>query len=267
MYSLAEQPINWLAYNQPPANILEGKYQGQGFINLAQKELIKVLPQYIHVDQHVTVGRFLHNLKLKKEACVFGLHKTIERDQYILFSEPALFHPNVRVLVAKEKARELNLNNQIDLKLLLGGYNLTTNLIESRSYGKVIDLLVKDYPNNVFYRSSHSNSALFKMLDRGRFDFMITYPSAANYALKNLELKNEYVLLPIKGIPLYVVSGIGCSKSQWGEQAIADINVALTKVVRTQSYFNALSSWVNNGLEYDEFRKSYNEKFVTLSEN
>jgi len=204
---------------------------------------------------------------LKKNACVFGLHKDIEREQYILFSDPALFHPNVRVLITKEKAQRFGLKGTLDLTDLLGKYKLTTNLIESRSYGKIIDLIVKGYQSNVFYRSSHSNSALFQMLDRGRFDFMITYPSAANYALKNLPLKNEYVLLPIKGIPLFVSSAIGCSKTQWGEQVIKDINVALKQVVRTQLYFDALSFWIEDNVEYDKFRRFYNQEFLTQLKN
>jgi len=265
-FSLAKQPITWLAYNKPPANILEGKFKGLGFINLAQNELVKALPQYNHIDQQVTVGRFLHNLKLKKDACVFGLHKSTEREQYILFSEPALFHPNVRILITKNKAQQLNLHGVLDLTELLGKHNLTTNLIESRSYGKIIDLIIKDFTKNVFYRSSHSNSALFKMLDRGRFDFMITYPSAANFALNNIELKNEYVLLPIKGIPLYVSSAIGCSKTEWGKQTIESINNALNQVVKTKAYFEALSFWIEDNVEYDKFRKFYNQEFLMPNE-
>jgi len=266
-FSMAKQPITWLAYNQPPAYIFQGEYSGKGFINLAQNELINVLPQYNHLDQQVTVGRFLHNLKLKKDACVFGLHKTVEREQYILFSEPALYHPNVRVLISKEKANELQLNGLLDLTDLLNKHNLTTHLIESRSYGKIIDNIVKDYPNKVFYRASHSNSALFKMLDRGRFDFMITYPSAASFALKNLQLKNEYVLLPIKGIPLYISSAIGCSKTAWGKQTIKDINVGLKQVVKTQQYFDALSFWIEESMEYDKFHNYYKNEFLAPYKN
>ncbi|WP_157826680.1 TIGR02285 family protein [Colwellia sp. 12G3] len=259
----AKEQMTWYAYNQPPAYIFEGKFKNQGFINLTQEILIKTLTQYHHNTEQVTVGRFLHQLRLKENACVLGLYKTPEREKYILYSDNALMHRGLHVLISKKKAQHFKLTSPLDLAELLQKHNLSTIVIQGRSYGNMLDNILNKNLENVLSRSSQSNSQLYKMLALNRFDFLIDYPSTAAYAFKSKLLKSDdYVLLKINGIPSYIESSVGCSKTEWGYRAISAINIALKKEKNTKAYLDALLSWSSNLSDREDFIKFYYQEFL-----
>ena len=188
----AAETITWYAYDQPPAYIFNGPYKGSGFVNLSQKLLIKALPQYKHNEVQASVGRLLHDLKLKKNVCVFGLGENSERANYVTYSEPALMNRNVHLLIDKKKATQLSLTEPVNLEDLFTEHNLSTNIIDGRFYGDAIDKVLAQYPNNVLYRSTSSEQALYQMLERKRFDFLLTYPSSAIFAIKSEVISDNY---------------------------------------------------------------------------
>lgn len=260
---LGKEEITWYAYHQPPASILEGEYQGLGFMDQSLDLLIKALPQYEHHKVKVTVNRLVQQLKLKQKACAFGLYKTPQRESFILFSETALMHRNLRVLMHKSTFNRLELPTKIKLEQLFNKHNLTTYIVEGRSYGTAIDAVLEKYPYNVMKRSSSSNYGLYQMLERKRLDFVIDYPSTASYALDSHLLKFDYQLLEIEGLTPFSSSGIGCSKSNWGEKVVADINKALSEIKPKPSYFEALSYWSNQLPDNQAFQHYFNTHMAT----
>ena len=100
------------------------------------------------------------------------------------------------------------------------------------------------------------------MLDHGRFDFMISYPSAINYAMKSILLKQAYTFLKIEGIPAFISGHIACSQTEWGKSVIRDINKVLLKVKNTSDYLEALSYWVKYNDNFEEYKNYYYNDFL-----
>lgn len=258
----AKNLLTWYAYHQPPAYIFKGEYQGLGFANLSLQLLINALPQYQHSEIQVSVGRAMHDMKLGKNVCGFGIYPTKERKKHLVFSDDALMNRNVNVVIKTELAERLSLTAPVNLAELFSHHQLSTNIIDGRSYGTYIDNLVTKYPENVFLQSAKSDTALYQMLERNRFDFMLTYPSSANYAIETRILSSQYSILKIKGLTPFLKAGVACSNSEWGKQVISDVNLALKTIKSSNSYFNALSSWSKNNNDHEDFRRFYYSDFL-----
>lgn len=258
----ANEAITWYAYDQPPASIFNGPYKGLGFINKSQKLLINALSQYEHNEVQVSVGRFLHDLKLKKKVCIFGLGKTPERSKYVTYSNTALIHRNIHVLIKKEKAAKHLLSKSINLIDLFEKHNFSTSIVDGRFYGKTIDSILAKHQNNVLIRSSSADRALYKMLELNRFDFLLTFPSSANYAIETGLISADFELLKIKHIPAFMKTGIGCSKSEWGERVVIDINKALKEISSKPTYFEALSFWMKDEQDIQAFHNFFKREVL-----
>lgn len=263
MPAVAKKTLTWYAYHQPPAYIFKGEYKGLGYVNLVQQLIINALPQYQHVEIQVAVGRVIHDMKLEKEVCAIGLYANKDRKRYIAFSEPAIMNRNLHVLIKKEKADKLALNSSVNLDELFQKYGLATNLIDGRAYGTTIDMIIKKHLDKVSFRSSKSDSALYQMLERDRFDFLLIFPGAANYAIETKLLTSQYKTLRIENVPPFVTARIGCSKTAWGKKTVADINSVLKQVKQSSAYFNALSSWSAGSSDKQEFKQFYYNEFLT----
>ncbi|QBG37129.1 hypothetical protein [Litorilituus sediminis] len=119
----AKATLTWYAYHQPPAFIFKGEYKGLGFANLTLQLLINALPQYQHNEVQVSVGRAMHDIKLQKNVCGFGIYPTKERKEYMVFSDDALMNRNVHVLIKTERAKRLNLAPSVNLAELFSRLN------------------------------------------------------------------------------------------------------------------------------------------------
>ena len=234
------QKITWYAYDQPPAYIFSGEYADKGFINQSLKILTEAMPNYQHSYEQHSLNRVFHALKTNKKVCFFGLFKTKERSAFAYFSDYSLMHNNLQVLLPLKVAQRLNISKSIDLSELFNKHKLTVGVIGKRSYGDLIDSILKENAEFTFIRTSSSTKHLFKMLDHGRFDFMISYPSAINYAMKSILLEQAYTFLKIEGIPAFISGHIACSQTEWGKNVITDINKVLPKVKNTSAYLEAL---------------------------
>lgn len=264
-YASAQQQLIWFAYDQPPAYIFYGEQKGKGYINLAHAQLAQLMPQYQHVQQQMTVGRLLNDLK-HTDACAFGLFRNSERETYLYFSKPALLHRNLYVMMRTSLVNSLALGQSVQLDTLLGTHNLSLNVIDGRSYGKYIDRVLSKFPMNIRQRPSQATKNLFKMLDRERFDMMLVYPGAARYALSQLDLKHDYSLLKIKGIAPFTHSAIACHKSEFGKGVIKAVDIALEQLSKDYAYFDALSFWDKEMPDNNEFRAYYKKVFMNQAE-
>ncbi len=258
----AKAPIDWYGYHQPPAVFMSGTDKGIGFVDQIQKIIIKNLPQYEHRIHKVTMGRTMHDMKAGKTVCNPALFNTPTRQIFVTFSNYSVMHPNLQVVMKNTLANSLKLDTEVDLNLLFKHHKLIMSRVASRSYGHYLDNILLQYNSLINDRASDSNFALFKMLESDRIDFIISYPSVANYAILKLQSKHQYRTLKIKGVAPYVMGSIGCSKTPWGEKVIADINKVLAKLKITDAYFNAISSWQNQQTLNQEYRNFYQKNFI-----
>ena len=258
----SRKKIVWYAYDQPPAYIVSGEFANKGFINQALKLLTEAMPNYHHSYEHHSLDRVINALKTDRKVCFFGLFSTEERREFAYFSDYSLMHNNLQVLIPLKTAKRLSLANSVDVSALFNEYKLTVGIIGKRSYGDFIDTILKQHKNLTFIRTSSSTKHLFKMLDHGRFDFMISYPSAINFAMTSILLNQEYTFLTIEGVPDFISGHIACSKTDWGKRIITEINEVLPKVKNTTEYLEALSYWIKNNDNFEAYKAYYYNDFL-----
>lgn len=253
--------VTWYAYDQPPAHIFEGKYKQQGYINKAQQLVTERMPTYRHVEVLASVGRIMRDLR-SKDICVFGLFKTPERQQYVAFSQPALIHRNLVVMMKKSTASKHQLAQTVSLHYLLGDLQLNVYTIDGRSYGNTIDGILKEHKRRVSTRATKSTRDVYRMLQRDRTDFILVFPESVNYAMEVSGFEFEYELLAIDEVPKLTHSYIGCHDSNQGRQIIKDIDRALTELVQGYDYLDAMATWERGDLNQQGFKEYYQHVFM-----
>lgn len=241
----SQQQITWYGYHQPPASIFEGQDQNQGYVDLLLKLLKENLPQYQHSRQKTTLGRVEKDMKLGKKVCFAALFETPQRQRFALFSKPFMMQPSLRIVLPQPLANKLLLTEPVDLQQVFKQYKLVTGKVSSRVYGTEVDQILASFPHQVLQRVDSANSGLFKMMEMQRIDFIISYPHEIFYALKQLNSKHNYASFSIKGLTAFNHGSIGCSRSQWGAKVITDINGALEQLTQTDSYKQAMTSWLD----------------------
>lgn len=258
----AKEELTWYNHHQPPSVMLSGKYRGQGSVDRILKLLIEQLPQYRHDHLQVTMGRVLHDMESGKKVCFPAMLKNDERLKFVEFSKYSVMQHNLHVLISAKLAAQYRLKNTVGLRELFYRHGLIMAKLTARSYGKVIDEDLSEHHTSIVEKVSTSTDGLYKMLDKGRVDFLVSYPKDATFALSKLDTKRKYKTLKIKELDTFIVGSVGCSKGEWGTQVISDINTAMDRIRNTDAYFQALTAWLDDTKVDDEFHRFYQQQFL-----
>ena len=257
------ETILWQVNHAPPATISEGKYKGQGFVDLVLKQLIIELPQYEHQIIVSSMARSIFDLKEKKHVCLPALFVTNKRKEFMHFSDASVAHPSHRIVFNNK----VNFFQQDELSIseLLENNTYILGLDKARSFGDKIDKIItnKTYIRNVYLFSSESPNRLLYMLNMGRIDYTITYPFQVSYYKKQNNLdSDEFNIFKISGEKKYVIGSVACPKTLWGKKIIGDINIVLEKLKPSKGYHQALGTWWETEAHSDVFLQYYNDVFL-----
>ncbi len=272
MLSMADNTITWMEADYPPFLIHEGQFVDQGYGDVATALVIGQLPQYQHKQIGANLSRQYKQFKQGDNVCTMGLYKNPDREEFMYFSIPALFSLPHMIIVNKDKYRELGSKGSVKLQEILQENRLVIGHSDKRSYGKEIDLLLKEYGNdkNLFVYESRGELAanFFEMLKRGRIDAVILSPEDFLYKAEGLGLRDQFISITIEENQHDLdswFSYVACSKTPWGEKVIADVNKVLVEIRPTDEYRGAYERWIDaNGIE--GFRKSYKEILLPVTE-
>lgn len=58
-------------------------------------------------------------------------------------------------------------------------------------------------------------------------DYAIGYPHELSWLNYEEKFDGDFLFLPVKEMPKYIVSQIGCSKNKWGKKVVARLNKVL----------------------------------------
>ncbi|SFC98553.1 TIGR02285 family protein [Pseudoalteromonas denitrificans] len=257
------ETIVWQMNHAPPATIVEGKYKGEGFLDLILKQLITALPQYEHQIIVSSMARSIFELQKQKNVCLPALFVTNKRKEFVYFSKASVAHPSHRIVFN----RKINLSqkNELSLRGLLENKTYVLGLDNGRSFGNKIDGIItqKPYLDNVYFFSSESPNRLLHMVKKGRVDYTITYPFQVSYYNKYNDFNiDEFKIFKISGAKKYVTGQVACPKTVWGKKVIKDIDIVLKKLKPTKNYYQALSKWWETEAHSDDFIKYYNDVFL-----
>ena len=213
--------------------------------------VIQKLTQYNVKIERVTASRMNRVLHTNKNSCVANRAETPERRQYSLFSDPQSFyltHKLYRFDQTSALPKQL-FNAEGEIKDLASVFKLlpekTLGIAQDVSFGIFLDQQIqKIKPENIYYRGGNKRVvALSSMLYKSRVDFVLALPVDITPNEAQKQLIEQYT---IAGAPPYLIAHFNCSKSQFGQLVINDINKILAEIYKTKDYYQAHKKWFSD---------------------
>ncbi|CRL48646.1 Bacterial extracellular solute-binding proteins, family 3 [Pseudomonas sp. URMO17WK12:I11] len=228
-----KETLIWLLRDLPPTMIFEGPKKGQGIIDQMLPLLIAGMPQYEHILMRVNRARGMQMLHEPSFTCDPSLVWTKEREQWIAFSIPAFRAVSNGLVVRKENRPVLEpflSDGEVDLAALLAGSGKKVGVVAERSYGQVLDALLKQAPAGALtpHYGNDALGSLLQMQRLGRLQVVLGYWPEIRYLARQEHISDdELAFYPIKGTGKYMSGHIGCTNTDQGRQAISRINQLL----------------------------------------
>lgn len=233
VWAQPKETLIWLLRDLPPTMILEGPKKGQGIIDHMLPLLIAGMPQYDHTLMRVNRARAMQMLHEESFTCDPALVWTKEREQWITFSIPAFRAVSNGLVVRMQDRSVLEpflIDGEVNLAALLVNGQKKVGVVAERSYGEVLDTLLKQAPDGALtpHYGNDALSSLLQMQRLGRLQVVLGYWPEIRYQAHQANIADdELAFYPIKGTGKYLSGHIGCSSTPQGRQAISEINQLL----------------------------------------
>lgn len=260
----AKDVIYWQTYHQPPGSIQLGEFKGQGFLDRVLSLVIENLPEYDHAMPMSSLARALSDIESGKHACHPALHASEERKEYMYFSQPAMMNAMNAVIGKSDDI--LRLENESNEALHHIFTQSTFALVKGRAYSGGYDEFVASQvtADQTVFVSSETIDTLFQLVAMGRVDFTIAYPFELQYFLSKQEhTKNRLRTFNVPKTSAYSVGYIACPKTPWGKEVIEKVDKVLDRIKPTKEYLAAMTSWAPSEQITPEFRRFYQEVFLS----
>ena len=257
--------LEWGSIDLPPIhNISKGEFIDLGCTD----ELISIFNSSFKIDKKPKIfpaKRFLIELKNSETLCNPFLKKTDKRSEILYYSKfPTSFIPTYVIIVTDKKYTELK-SKTLSVEKILSDKNNKIGLQITRSYGKILDPIIKKYENNKNIRYNYNKNLYVELLNKLKYeklDFIIALPMEIEYFAKKLDLSNfRYIKIEeLKKSP-YTVSYFGISKTKKGKKIIDQVNKILPKLRKTKNYKLAFERWIGKDL-IKKYKKDYKNIFL-----
>lgn len=265
----ARDKITWLSDNLAPAFISQGPDKGEGIVDGVVEIYKQHLPDYDHEHLEATMPRILQLMQEGAKVCYAGFFRTPEREAFVKFSFPNLIN-YMGVLVVKKENRSLLFKDKETISLidLLGDARFRLGLTKGRSYGKIIDDIIKAKGDRdkILYRSGQDSlEGLLEMLAANRIDYTIGFPWEFPYVAKQMGRQDRFGAVYIQEgkETRWIKNYLGCPKNEWGEKLIQKINRILIKVRPTEAHMHYQLKWFPKDIE-ESIRAACNTHILSV---
>ncbi len=216
-----------------------------------ERHVIFHLEGYEIEVQRLTIKRINYLMQSRPNACVANRAKLPEREAYSIFSNPQSFYLTHKLYRYNQTSPmpELMFNKENELislgKLFEHQVNKRIGLVEGVSYGSFLDAQVKtlDKANTYYRNGSQRVVALESMLYLNRLDYLLALPVDMTPTLEQEAKLEQY---NIAGAPKFVIAHFSCSKNEFGQQVINDINKILMKTYEQKLFYTINEKWYSN---------------------
>ncbi len=245
LQKLPASTLTWQTFDAPPLTITNGTTKGSGIVDGIRNLLINKMPEYQHQVQELPYKRFLVYAKQGLNICTGYLFKSKEREEYMIFSKPAVVFPGVQALMRKETIKDLKLKDSVSLNELFDKHSLRLETNNVRFYSDKINPIIEKYEHSgLVRRHTGSTTYVFRLLAAQRADFMIDFPNRIPYWVHELGLNpDDFDSIALKEDTRNILSYVACPKTPWGQKVIARVNNILDEEMKKESYLNLLLRW------------------------
>ncbi|MBU1247080.1 MAG: hypothetical protein KKB70_00165, partial [Proteobacteria bacterium] len=187
------------------------------------------------------------------------------REEVALFSLPAILALPYGVVCLKERVKEFdNGSGRISLTQLLADKRFHGGVLQERSYGEITSI-VKAGSDSSILRDLPPGANTIQMLLQRHVDYIIEIPSFITYQAKQQGEEGQFLSLAIEEYEAPVlVAHIFCTRGQWGEGFILQLNEIIERERGTEVYREIIERWYDdNGRQV--IREHYDQ--LTLGSN
>ncbi|MFJ9991258.1 TIGR02285 family protein [Pseudomonas putida] len=260
-YAQARERLTWLVRDLPPFTIFEGAEKGQGVVDRMLSLLIEQMPEYEHSIVRVNRARGLQMLQDRTFSCDPTLLWTPARAQFVHFSQPSL--PILSSGVVMRKGDQALLGDSpdgapVNLKQLLETPRLKLGVVAERSYGVVVDEILRQLPDAVLSRhyGNDATANLLQMQQLGRLQLVLGYWPEMRYLIQQQGgSPDDYTFHPIEGVSRYQFLHVGCADTPLGREAITHIDKLLPQL-RPQTLPALYAKWLDADLREEYLQQA-----------
>jgi len=257
-----KKEILWPQHLRSPWMISSGPLKNQGYGDKIRQIIESNLSQYTHKTLPINPPRLLKELKLNENICYGPVGKfPVFKDKFH-WSKPLYVLTGFRIITLKQTSEKLNHPIEVSMKELLKNKDLIFGEISNMWH---YPIKMKDFKhqNNILSISSSAPlSSLLQMMKKGRIDWVFDHPIFVKWASTNKNINQSFVTIKVKesrNSPR-LVGYFGCSKNDFGKQAIQNINTHLTQenILQFRSF---IKKWQLNEETLNAFEKLNNDFF------
>lgn len=263
----SKETITWPYVCFKPVYICENNnlIGGSGFhvLNLLWQEI----PEYEHTLVQMPVKRILESAKEGEHQLFYGMYKTPQRETFLQYSIPCRISTPTFMVVRKVDLQKFGNGSKVSLQNVLEDKKKTFLYLQSVSFGKGIDELIKKYKGGenilTFYDTTDMLGKSLKLLLSNRIDCMLSL-DGTRYDAKKLGVADKIAYLSITEQNQYDVGYIIAPKNAWGNTIINQVNAILRKTIPTKTFFQYFIPLVDEAM-IPKLRQKYNEKILSPS--
>lgn len=228
-HAQAAEKILWLKTEWPPVFMPNG----QGFGDAALAWLIARLPpDYTHEMRALPLPRLLRQMEdPQATVCTSNLMRTPAREAQFLISRDIMRMPALGLVVRGGDAKDFrplqDANGMVEFRRLLQQSVLDGAVNENRSYGAVLDGLLRDAPPDAPVIRLPKTSNMVSMLAAKRLDWLLLYPFEAIWQARQEQTAPVLSVLPIAEIPVVNLGGVTCNRTPVAERLVPAIDAIL----------------------------------------
>ncbi|MEG3639745.1 TIGR02285 family protein [Magnetococcus sp. PR-3] len=248
----AEQPITWMHPDYPPSFIVKGPAQGLGMLDGIERFVQQQLPEHLHQTRQGNMKRIVAMMAAGRHTCAASLFKTPEREKIIHFSKPYLVVLPPRIVIRKKDQEKfkpyLNQAGAVSLKHLLQASPFRFGFASGRAYGKGFDGVIQDQTHPGNSEELHTltlSQDVFQMIAAGRLDYTVAFSYELSYFGRDTQRQGAFMTIPAVEAPGVLHNYMGCDKTRWGAQRIAEIDQILLRARTERGFYGSYYAWLS----------------------
>lgn len=237
--------VLWLKTEWPPVFTAAGK----GFGDHALRWLQQRLPAHSHETRSLPLPRLLRTMdEQHTTVCTTNLLRTPAREEKYLISRDIMRMPALSLVVRTSAVPAFaglrNARGEIEFTRLMQQTELDGVINENRSYGPVLDSLLRAAPSAASFARLPKTGSMVSMLAANRVDWILLYPFEAVWLARQEQTAPVLSNLPIAEIPAFGDGGVTCNRTVLAEKLVADINRVLA-AHPDEPWLTAMFDWLD----------------------
>jgi uncharacterized protein (TIGR02285 family) len=239
--------VRWAMVDGPPYHV-DGPHGparsveelGEGQLDQVIRGLAAQAPELGHRFLPMSRARMWRAMQAGEPLCYVNAFRTPERLRWAHFT-PVLA-PISMVLVTRRG--QLGAAQEVTLASVLARRDLHGVFEPDRSYGNLIDALIRQAGPQVSVAPLPDTPQLLRMLETGRMDYLVEYPPALQFLAEQLRPRPELEMHALAEERDPQATYIACTRGAWGLEVIQALDRAIRRWSTTPQAREAVLHWL-----------------------